>query len=63
MNYEAECFPGEVHVYAASLNDQGDVAASRHVYVEEQVGWFEVYGDLPSHTSTSKSEPTHRGPR
>src|SRR5262245_35255560 len=65
LTYENERIPDEVHLYAASLSNPVDVAPSRHVFVSEQLPWFEVIDDLPRYETSSRhgATPTHRGSR
>ena len=65
LTYENGGLPGEVHIYAASLDEPNQVAPSRHVFVDEQLEWFEVHDELPRFASTSGggASPIRRGPR
>lgn len=42
LTYEAERFPGEVHVTVATLDRPEDFAPSRHVYSRERVPWLQI---------------------
>jgi hypothetical protein len=66
MSYENEKLPGEIHLYAASLDEPGRAAPARHVFVDEQLPWFEVHDDLPRYATTSlggTAAPVRKGPR
>jgi hypothetical protein len=65
LTYENERLPDEVHVYAAALSKPVDVSPSRHVFVSEQLTWFEVADQLPRYATTSRSgaPPIRVGPR
>ena len=65
LTYENERIPEEVHLYAALLTDPSLVKPTRHVFVEEQLPWFETADDLPRFARTSRSgaQPIRRGPR
>jgi hypothetical protein len=54
-----------VHLYAATLDDPAHVAPSRHVFVAEQLPWFEIADDLPRYAATSRggAKPLRTGPR
>ena len=63
LTYEPDQLPDEVHIYAASLDEPMDVDPSRHVFVEEQLPWFEVQDQLPRYGVGSKgAEPLSIGP-
>jgi hypothetical protein len=65
LTYESERVPDEVHLYAASLADPAGVNPSRHVFVAEQLPWFEVLDQLPRYATTSRggATPIQVGPR
>jgi hypothetical protein len=49
MSYEYSGKPDEIHLYAASLDESGDVAPERHDFWNERVPWLSVTDDLPKH--------------
>ena len=67
LTYETDQLPDEVHLYAASLDDPTSTAImpSRHVFVSEQLPWFEVHDELPRFATTSRGStgPLCIGPR
>lgn len=65
LTYESERVADEVHLYAASLLDATKVSPKRHVFVAEQLPWFEVFDDLPRFAATSRgaASPIRIGPR
>ncbi len=65
LTYENDQLPDEVHLYAASLADPHNVVVSRHVFVEEQLDWFDVHDDLPRYATTSQggAKPIRHGPK
>jgi hypothetical protein len=65
LTYEAERIPDEIHLYAAALADPTQVSPSRHVYVAEQLPWFDAADTLPRYATTSRSgaAPIRSGPR
>ena len=65
LTYESERVADEVHLYAASLLDATAVSPSGHVFVAEQLPWFEVFDDLPRFAATSRGavSPVRMGPR
>ena len=64
LTYENEKLPGEVHLLAVALASQEAVKPSAHVFVEDQLPWFDAADDLPRYTKTRRNaEPIRRGPR
>ncbi len=51
--YESEAFPGEIHLYAATLLDSSDFRPDFHVHHAEKVPWVELDDDLPRHPHSS----------
>lgn len=47
MAYESERFPGEIHLYAACLEDSSGFRAQCHVHFAEHVPWSEPGDSLP----------------
>jgi hypothetical protein len=47
MAFEAERYPGEIHLYAASLEDSSNFTAEGHVHFAEHVPWIELGDHLP----------------
>ncbi|MBF9031391.1 GFA family protein [Rhodobacterales bacterium HKCCE3408] len=47
MAYRSVKFPGEIHFYAASLEDSSDFAPQSHVHWSEHVPWVELADTLP----------------
>jgi hypothetical protein len=63
LTYENEVIPGEIHVLAGALSDTGNVKPTAHVFVEEQLPWFDTADELPRYTKTRRNaEPIRRGP-
>jgi len=64
LTYENRRLPDEVHLLAASLADPAHVRPSRHVFVDEQLSWFEIADRLPRFAKTSRgAQPIRHGPR
>ena len=65
LAYEADRFPGEVHLYVATLDDPAAVEPKGHVHVAEQLPWFEVLDELPRYelAGSGGAAPVSRGPR
>ena len=64
LTYENTSIPDEIHLYAASLADPTLAVPTRHVFVGEQLPWFEVADELPRFATTSRgsAQPLHIGP-
>lgn len=63
MSYEADRFPGEVHLFLGTLDDPGAFRPKGHVFYAERVPWFEVHDDLPRFDTTSgDGGPQSHGP-
>lgn len=54
LSYEAERIADEIHLYAVSLDNPDDVRPERHVFVAEQLSWFETADNLPRYEATSR---------
>lgn len=50
MAFQAEHYPGEIHLYAASLSDPAAFEPAFHVHYEERLPWLHIDDDLPKHT-------------
>lgn len=53
MAYAADRFPGEIHLYATTLDNPEDYRPTFHVFTLEQVSWLHLADDLPKHQKTS----------
>jgi hypothetical protein len=54
LTYQADRFPGEVHVYVCTLDDPEAFVPRGHVHVGEKVSWLETADDLPRFQTTSE---------
>lgn len=64
LAYEAEKFPGEVHLYVATLDDPNAIEPTGHVHVAERIAWFEVHDELPRYAHGGSASPLiGRGPQ
>jgi hypothetical protein len=55
MAYEADRFPDEIHLYAATLEKPEAYRPQEHVYCAERLAWFDVKDDLPRHPASSSA--------
>ena len=64
LTYENERLAGEVHILACALSDPAAVKPEAHIFVEEQLPWFDGADELPRYAKTRRNaEPVRRGPR
>ena len=65
LTYENARIPDEIHLYAASLSHPSQISPTRHVFVEEQLLWFDIGDSVPRFAKTSRggAEPVCVGPR
>jgi hypothetical protein len=49
MAYETDRRPGEIDLYAASLNDPEAYRPEAHTHAAERLSWFDVRDELPRH--------------
>ena len=54
LTYEAEKYPGEVHINIGSLDEPGQFRPQAHVFVAEQLGWLELADSLPRYAKTAR---------
>ncbi len=58
LTYQAERYPGEVHVYVCTLDRPQDFVPQSHVHTGEQLPWLHLDDDLPRYVTTSRdAEP------
>lgn len=53
MAFQAEHYVGEIHVYAASLDDPTTFKPEFHVYYREKLPWVHISDDLPKHAGNA----------
>ncbi len=66
LTYEIDRRPEDIDVYALTLDNPAQVRPSGHVFIAEQVPWFEVLDELPRYAATSdggKIGPVRIGPK
>ena len=57
MAFEGTAFPGELHFYAASLDDPTAFAPRLHVHWDERLPWVCINDGLPVHRSPRRLGP------
>lgn len=59
MSYEADIWPKEIHVYAASLNDPSLYKPNGHVFSDGKLPWLSFGDGLPNYKATADGlDPT-----
>lgn len=58
MGFEADHYPGGMHLYAASLENPRDFKPTFHVNYESKLPWLEMNDDLPKHEGTLLGGPS-----
>lgn len=65
MGFEADHYPGGMHLYAATLSDPENFAPTFHVNYQSKLSWLKLDDDLPKYDSTLLNTPQnpagHRG--
>ncbi len=56
MAFAAAHSPGEMHFYAASLDDPAMVRPQHHAFWREKLPWIHLSDDLPRHCGDSPDE-------
>ncbi len=54
LAYEAERFPGEIHLYISTLDNPEDFEPRSHVFFTEKIPWFDTADHLPRFETTSR---------
>ncbi len=53
MSYDSDRWPGEVHLFVATMDDPNSFAPGRHVYAVEKLAWMHLADYLPQYVETS----------
>ena len=54
MNFESTAWPGEIHLYAASLDDPDAYTPQLHCHHGEALAWLHVQDNLPRFAGTAE---------
>lgn len=57
MAFQAEHYAGEIHLYAASLDDPANFVPEFHVHYAERLPWLRIDDDLPRFPHFAGKEP------
>ena len=47
VSFEAEHYPGEIHLYIGAFDDPESLPARGHVHYDEHIHWLEIADELP----------------
>ena len=62
LGFEADHYPGGMHLYAASMDEPQNFQPTFHVNYQSKLPWFEMSDDLPKHDGTLLHNPQeHNG--
>lgn len=61
MGFEADHYPGGMHLYAASLEDPEAVSPEFHVNCQSKLTWLGLEDDLPKHEGLLLHTPRDPG--
>lgn len=53
LSYEADKFPGEIHLYISTLDEPEQYSPQFHVFFSERIPWFDTVDELPRHARTT----------
>ena len=57
LSYEGERWPGEIHIFAATLDDPGLITPQAHVYVGQKLPWVHLSDGLPRFRTLPREGP------
>lgn len=57
MGFEADHYPGGMHLYAASLDDPDDFKPEFHVFWSNRLPWLQMEDDLPKYDGSLLTSP------
>lgn len=57
MAYEADHYPGGMHLYAASLENPENFQPTFHVNYQSKLSWLKIDDDLPKYDGTLLNGP------
>jgi len=64
ITFVGEKWPGEVHIYAGTLDDPASISPQGHVNVGEALSWADIADHLPRYERTARdAKPMRRGPK
>jgi len=60
MSFASARWPGEIHLYGASLDDPQAYVPQLHCYAAEHLGWLKLADDLPRFTGSADGDDPAR---
>lgn len=57
MGFEAEHYPGDIHLYAASLENPDDFKPTFHVFYSRKLSWLDMDDDLTKYDTSLLDTP------
>lgn len=54
LSFESSRWPGEIHLYAATLDEPTDYAPQLHCHTGEALDWLHLEDDLPRHHGSAE---------
>jgi len=57
MGFDADHYPGGMHLYAASLEDPENFEPTLHVNYGSKLPWLQMNDDLPKYDGTLLTSP------
>jgi len=60
MAFQAEHYPGEIHLYAATLEHPKQFKPEFHVHYDSKLDWLDVRDDLQKYTHSAPSDEDAR---
>ncbi len=57
MAFEAVHYPGDMHLYAAALEDPAAFAPEFHVFWKDRLPWLRLEDDLPKYDGSVRDSP------
>ncbi len=58
LSFESKRWPGEIHLYAVSLDDASHYTPELHCYVAERLEWLHLSDDLPRYDGSADGADT-----
>ncbi|KIN66280.1 Glutathione-dependent formaldehyde-activating GFA [Sulfitobacter noctilucicola] len=55
MAFQADHYPGEIHLYAVTLTDPTAFEPEFHVHYESRLPWVHLADELPRHAGSAPS--------
>jgi len=60
MAFQAEHYPGEIHLYAATLENPQDFEPTFHVHYREKLSWLHLDDSLHRYPGSAPADPDQR---